>query len=195
MKYFKKMIGKRIYLSPLSMEDVETFTGWVNDLEIAKNLIFVSSVYSLEKEKEILSSMSKGTPQNIVMGIIETSTDKLIGSCGLHGIDHINRTAEYGIMIGDKEYHSKGFGTEAAKLILDFGFNILNLHSIHLKVYSFNHRAISSYQKVGFKEFGRRREAKIIGGKKYDEVCMDILSSEFESVYVTKIMESNNGHP
>ena len=130
--------------------------------------------------------MSKNRSQ--VFGITDNATDKLIGNCSLFDISHINRKAELGIFIGDKTYWNKGFGTEAIELIIDYGFNILNLHNIWLEVYSFNKRAIKSYEKAGFQIIGKRREAKIINGKKYDEIYMDILSSEFESVYIKKIM-------
>ncbi|MDM8534732.1 GNAT family protein [Clostridiaceae bacterium HSG29] len=98
----------------------------------------------------------------------------------LMGIDYINRKSYFGIFIGEKEYRNKGIGTEATKLMLDYGFNILNLRNIMLKVFSFNKGAINSYKKCGFKEIGRRRKSIIYGSKEFDEVYMDILSDEFE---------------
>ena len=76
------------------------------------------------------------------------------------------------------------------RLILDYGFNILNLHSIYLRVFSHNTRAIKSYEKVGFKYAGKLRETNIMGGKKYDEIFMDILEDEYQSVYIKAILES-----
>jgi RimJ/RimL family protein N-acetyltransferase len=73
--------------------------------------------------------------------------------------------------------------------MLDYGFNVLNLNNIILKVYSFNIRAIKSYEKVGFKLIGLRRQARIFGNKKYDEIFMDILAEEFESKYIKKILQ------
>jgi RimJ/RimL family protein N-acetyltransferase len=104
-------------------------------------------------------------------------------------INHINGTAMFGIVIGEKEYWSKGFGTEATKLILDYGFNILNLHNIMLGVFDFNKRAIASYKKIGFKEIGKRRGDRLIAGKRYDTIFMDILAEEFESPFIKKVME------
>ncbi len=189
MKYFKKLIGEKCYLSPICIEDADQYIEWINDLEVSKNLMMSSSQITLEKEKEILSNMSKNQSQ--VFGIIDKANDELIGNCSLFSIDHKNGKAEFGIFIGDKSYWNKGFGMEATKLIIDYGFNILNLHNIWLEVYSFNKRAIKSYEKAGFKFLGKRREAKIINGKKYDEIYMDILASEFESVYIKKVMEED----
>ena len=96
----------------------------------------------------------------------------------------ISRTATLGIFIGEKEERSKGYGTEAIKLLLDFGFNYLNLHEIKLDVYEFNKRAIKCYEKIGFKEYGRRRKCKFINGKYYDSIEMDILAEEFRESYI-----------
>ncbi|MCF7815351.1 MAG: GNAT family N-acetyltransferase, partial [Candidatus Cloacimonetes bacterium] len=94
-----------------------------------------------------------------------------------------------GIFIGNKNYWGKGYGSEALSLLLDYGFNILNLNNIMLETFSFNERALKSYKKVGFKEIGRRRQAIIMGGKKYDEILLDILAEDFESPFIKKIIE------
>jgi RimJ/RimL family protein N-acetyltransferase len=99
-----------------------------------------------------------------------------------------------GIAIGVKTYWGKGYGQEAIRLLLDYGFNLLNLNSVMLGTFSFNERAIHCYRQVGFKEIGRRRQARIIAGKKYDAVLMDILAEEFESVYVAGLVEPETSH-
>ena len=139
------------------------------------------------KERQILANMSER--QAHLFGIVDKETDKLIGNCGLNAINTLHRKASFGIFIGDQNYWNKGFGTEATKLVLDYAFNILNLHNIQLEVFSFNKRAINSYQKAGFKTIGRRREAIILAGEKYDEIYMDILADEFESIYIKSFME------
>lgn len=62
------------------------------------------------------------------------------------------------------------------------------MNNIYLKVYSYNKPAINCYKKIGFKEAGKLREAKIIAGIKYDEIYMDILAKEFKSLYVLPIL-------
>lgn len=93
-----------------------------------------------------------------------------------------------GIVIGEKSYWNKGFGQDATKQLLDYGFNLLNLNNIMLGVFSFNKAAINCYKKIGFKEIGCRRQARIISNKKYDIVFMDILAEEFTSIYVNKFL-------
>ena len=79
---------------------------------------------------------------------------------------------------------------EAIKLILDYGFNYLNLNNIKLDLMSFNERALKCYQKCGFKEYGRRRKCKFINGKYYDSIEMDILADEFKESYIKNKINS-----
>ena len=88
------------------------------------------------------------------------------------------------IFIGDKDYRSKGYGTEAIRLILDYGFNYMNLKNIKLDLMDFNERALKCYKKCGFKEYGRRRKCVYVNGKYYDKISMDILDEEFTESYI-----------
>jgi len=187
MTYYKKLVGEKCYLSPCSLEDAEKWTEWLNDLEVTIPLGDEAyTPLSLDKQKEVINDIIK--EQSHVFNIIELENDTLIGRCGFFGVDHVNRKAMLGIVIGEKEYWDKGYGQDATKLLLDYGFNLLNLNSIMLGTFSFNERAINCYKKVGFKEIGRRRQARIIAGKKFDIIFMDILAEEFGSIYVNKFM-------
>lgn len=181
MKYFKKLVGENIYLSPRNTEDYEKFTEWLNDFETTDYTGRSSIVMTLEAEKKYLEENS--FPEAAFL-IVVKDNDTMIGTVALEKINHINRTATLGIFIGDKEYRNKGYGTEAINLILDYGFNYLNLNNIELAVMEFNERAIKCYNKCGFKEYGRRRKCKYINGKYYDSIYMDILASEFSNSYI-----------
>ena len=177
--YFKKMVGKKCYLSPMDVNDAEIYTEWLNDLEVIENLSIYNSIINVGTEKEILEKLSKEHNYSI----IENETNELIGSCGFMELDHLNQTAEAGIFIGNKKYWNKGFGTEAFQLLLDYGFKALNLNNIILRVYSFNERAIKSYEKIGFKVIGKRRGALNRGNKLYDIILMDLINKEFYEKY------------
>lgn len=181
MKYFKKLVGEKVYLSPKNAEDVEKFTEWLNDFQTTDYIGRSSQVMTLEAEKEYLE---KNLNTEASFFIIEGKTDKLIGTVSLENISHINRRATLGIFIGDKEARNKGYGTEAINLILDFGFNYLNLNNVKLDVLGFNERAIACYKKCGFKEYGKRRECVFLNGKYYDTIEMDILAEEFKGEYI-----------
>ena len=113
--------------------------------------------------------------------IYEKETLRPIGITELRRISYRARTADYGILIGEKDCWSKGYGTETTLLMLDYGFSILGLHNITLETYAYNERAIKAYQRAGFRIMGRRREVNLWGGKFYDEIIMDCLSTEFET--------------
>jgi RimJ/RimL family protein N-acetyltransferase len=104
----------------------------------------------------------------------------LIGSISLHDINHVNRTAFIGIFIGEEEQRSKGYSTEAIRLVLEYGFKTMNLNSILLSVHEDNYAGVACYKKVGFREAGRRREGVFKDGKYIDVIYMDILAREFE---------------
>ena len=181
MKYFKKLVGEKVYLAPMMMENLEKYTEWMNDFETTDYIGRSASVTSLEGERNWLE---RNIDNDGMFCIIEKESDKLIGNMGLKDINHLHRTATLGIFIGDKESRNKGYGTEAIKLLLDYGFNYLNLNNIKLDVFEFNQRAQACYEKCGFKEYGRRRKCYFINGKYYDIIEMEILAEEFEGNYI-----------
>ena len=179
--YYKKLVGEHIYLAPRRLEDAEQYAVWMNDFRTTDYTGRSSQIMTLENEKAYLE---KHISAEASMAIVTLDGDKLIGTIGLENYDGINRTATLGIFIGDKEYRSQGYGTEAIRLVLDYGFNYLNLNNIKLDLMSFNERALKCYQKCGFKEYGRRRKCKFINGKYYDKIEMDILAEEFKESYI-----------
>ena len=189
MTYFKKLIGKKCYLSPIQLDDAEIYTKWLNDLVLTVNLAVVAQQITLEKERDFLGLLTK--EGNYAVAIVANEGKALIGNCGLVNVDLINRIAELGIFIGDTEYWGQGYGEEAVNLLLDYGFNVLNLQNITLSVFDFNERAITCYEKCGFKPIGRRRQAKILAGKVHDILLMDILADEYESVYIKDIVAAS----
>jgi len=182
MKYFKKLVGERIYLSPMNMEDSGIYVKWLNEFNVTDYIANSSRVNSLESVKEWMkNSLNKQEP---IFSIVKLESDEMIGSISLNDIDYIRRNATLGVFIGEDEERGKGYGTEALRLLLDYGFNYFNLNNIMLKVYEFNKIAIKAYEKAGFKEIGRRRKSYFLNGKYYDEVYMDILAEEFTESYI-----------
>ena len=181
MKYFKKLVGDRIYLSPRNVEDLELFTKWLNDFEVSDYTGRSSEIFTLSGERKYLEENdgSEGC-----FSIVTLDEDKIIGTIGLEDFNYVNRTATLGIFIGDEDYRSKGYGTEAIRLLLEFGFKYKNLNNIKLDLMEFNERALKCYQKCGFKEYGRRRKCRFVNGKYYDSISMDILAEEFDGDYI-----------
>ena len=185
MQYFKKIVGDRIYLSPrgVSDEEIEKFTEWMNDFQVTDFIGRSSQVVTSMAEKEWLENSSKNTDSRN-FNIIDLNNNKLIGTIGLDKFNWIERSAVLGIFIGDKEFRDNGYGTEAIKLLLEYGFKYLNLHSIRLDLISVNERAHKCYLKCGFVDTGCSREEIFLNGKYYDKLHMDILESEFDGDYI-----------
>ena len=173
MKYYKKIEGEKVYLSPVNIDDATKYVKWLNDFNITKYLTLYNSLISMQGEKEFLEKMSK---EEFVLAIVRKSDDELIGNIGLHSIDYKNGKATLGIFICDEENLSHGYGSEAIKLIVNYAFNILRLHNINLTVFDDNIRAQKAYIKSGFKECGRRHEVLYRDGKYHDEIEMEILN-------------------
>lgn len=178
--YYKKITGKRVYLSPMCIDDVQKYVKWMNDFKVTDGINGSQNLVTLESEKEWIEKNNKDG--NFQFAIVKQENNELIGNCGFNELDTVNGKATIGIFIGEEENRSKGYGAEALELLISYGFDYLNLNNIMLAVYSFNERAIACYKKIGFKEIGRRREAYIRKNIRYDDIYMDILRSEFYEI-------------
>jgi RimJ/RimL family protein N-acetyltransferase len=185
MTHYPKLTGSLCYLSPASESDAVQWAQWLNDLAVALPLGREAyAPVTAEGQFQSLSDWSqRGDP---VFTIVDRETSQPIGRCLLFNVNPVDRNATAGIFIGDKAYWNRGYGADALRLLLDYAFNLLNLNNVMLGVFEFNQRAIACYRKVGFKEIGRRRQARIIGGRKYDSILMDILAEEFESGFISR---------
>jgi RimJ/RimL family protein N-acetyltransferase len=186
MPHYQKLAGEKCYLSPCAPEDAEKWAAWDNDLKVTLPLGDEAyTLYTLAKEQDSLAAVARS--QDPVFSIVDCASEELIGRGMLFDINRVDRSAMLGIVIGEKAFWNKGYGQEATRLLLDYGFNLLNLNSIILGVFAFNQRAITAYRKVGFKEIGLRRQSRIIAGRAYDALLMDMLADEFRAMYASTI--------
>ena len=111
--------------------------------------------------------------------IYERDSLRPIGYTMLLHIAFRHRSAEFAIHVGEGTAHGKGYGTETARLMLEYAFTSLGLHSVYLNVAAYNLAGRHAYQRAGFRESGRRRQAWRMGGQFWDAVIMDCLASEF----------------
>ena len=182
MKHNPKLIGDKVYLSPIGTSDgeVTAFTRWLNDATLTIQLDIFTWHLDRGQERAALQRLSE---EGNVFAIYAREEDVLIGSCALEDINWINGTAECGILIGDAERRGKGYGSDAMRLLLDWAFNGLNLRNVWLKAYSFN-----KYERLGFQTVGHRRQSRTVAGKHYDTVYMDILATDFKSPYIKDLL-------
>lgn len=186
-KFLKTLVGDNVYLSPIFLDDVEKYAEMVNDIKVSVGLGYLSytNIIDFESEKEFLISAKKEK----MFAVRLLKNDEILGNIGFNSVDLLNCTAVIGIMLGNPNYQRKGYGIEAVKLILDYGFSFLNLRNISLSVFEYNEAAYNLYKKAGFKEVGRLRKAVEIMGKTYDVIIMDMLKEEFQSVYIKRELE------
>jgi len=170
--------GRSVRLRAYRKEDVELAWKYINDPEVKSYLVpGIPFPMTLEEEYKWYENLSSSKDTyNFAIERIEDG--QYIGGCGINEVNWKNSYAYVGIFLG-KPYWSKGYGTEAMKLLLRFIFEEMNLNKVLLNVYSFNERALRSYEKCGFVVEGRLREQIFRKGKYYDEIIMGILRREF----------------
>jgi RimJ/RimL family protein N-acetyltransferase len=188
MPYYRKLVGEQCYLSPCQPDDAEKWAQWFNDLAVTVPL--GDEAYSpagLERMRSgVMEVIERGEH---VFTIVTRDGDEAIGRCLLFAVDQVNRSAMVGIAIGERAYWGRGFGEESLRLLLEYAFGLLNLNSVMLGVFAFNERALRLYRKVGFKEIGRRREARLVAGVAHDAILMDILAREFPLKHLAGLTE------
>jgi RimJ/RimL family protein N-acetyltransferase len=180
------MESQRLYLTPISIDDVFTFINFMNDEDVRILARSRRDEMNEVNAKEMVERLQKDEEGFI---ICRKDDNQKIGYTLLMDKDIYNREASLAIVIGKKENRGKGFGEETIKMILEHAFIDLNLESVYLGVYDYNKKAINLYERVGFKHVGRRRHAKILGNKMHDEVIMDMLSEEYFSLYGNEEMK------
>ena len=172
------IVGEKVAMGPIRRDLTHLFQMWSNDFEV-RRFMGPMRPTSLESIEDMYASIRKDENQSYFT-VYEKSELRPIGNAGLADINHAHRTAEFFIMIGDKESWGKGYGTEVTRLVLEYGFACLGLHNIFLWVFATNERGIRAYRRAGFRMAGRWRQAKRRGDRAYDLVLMDCLATEFQ---------------
>ncbi len=170
---------ENIRLRAIERTDIDTFLRWFNDPEVRQYLLAFAPMSRAQEERWFENKLNRGDDY---LFAIEASTDGgwvHIGNAGLHNLDWKNRAVEFGIVLGEKEYWGKGFGTAATKAMLHFAFGELNMNRVELEVFDFNTRARRAYEKAGFQLEGTRRQRLHQAGRYHDLHLMSVLREEF----------------
>jgi RimJ/RimL family protein N-acetyltransferase len=168
--------GSLVRLRAREPEDVPSVHRWVNDPEIMR-LIEVRYPSSMPQQR---ARAEDDAPPGwaATRFSIETLGGLLIGNCVLRAAAPEQRAANLGILIGNPDYWSRGYGREATWLLCRFGFEMMNLHRIELDVYEDNPRAIRCYEQLGFRHECRLRDANYRFGQYTDVLVMGLLRGE-----------------
>jgi RimJ/RimL family protein N-acetyltransferase len=167
------IIGKLVTLGPIIPADFSSLFRWSDDLDAARlNVAYRPSVW--KNEEEFWFNVGRDTSK-VFFAIRALGNPAIIGYVQIFNIDAVHRSAQVGVRIGDGADRSRGYGTEAMTLAVDYCWNHLNLSRMGLTVFETNERAIKLYMALGFEQEGLLRRAVFIDGQWIDLVLMSLL--------------------
>ncbi|HEV2127709.1 MAG TPA: GNAT family protein [Thermomicrobiales bacterium] len=172
--------GEKVALGPLDRSIISLQTAWINDFATTRTLGHDAQPRSLAVNEDWFEHMA-ASGATIAFTIYDLSDMAPVGTVNLFRIDHQHGTCTLGISIMPPERRGRGLGTDAVRLITDYAFNDLGMHNVQLTTLEFNIASIKAYRKVGFQEYGRRREAWLHSGRYWDLIYMDILAPEHQA--------------
>jgi RimJ/RimL family protein N-acetyltransferase len=184
--------GHQVGLALMRKEDVPTIARWHQDLEFTASIGSPGEAHSLEMREEAYQKNSRMRPDSVELAVILLATGRLVGFGGLFDISRA-MTASLFVGIGERDLWGKGLGTEATRLICEYGFFFRNLYSVKVEVNGYNRRAIRVYERLGFKLIGRVRGAIVLNGNRYDQVLMDLLRQELKLEHVARFENLDRG--
>ena len=173
------LIGERVCLRPVEETDLEgPYAAWINSQEadlLTEHAQFPHSRRDLQRYAESRNS----SPNHLWLAVVESQSGRHVGNIELSDIDWVHRKAKYAVIIGDRSAQGKGYGLEASVLLLRYAFGKLNLNRVELGVHEQNIAARKLYDKLGFAEEGRQRQAFLRDGTFRDIVAMGLLAEDF----------------
>jgi diamine N-acetyltransferase len=172
--------GERVALGPLSRDLLPAYTRWRNDFTAMHTWDDPPWPVSLEERTAWFDRAFEAT-DTAHFTVYERATWRAVGMASLDGIDFRHGTAELGLLIGEPEARNRGNGTEATRLVADYAFHGLGLHSVMLRVLSYNLAGLPAYAKAGFREFGRWRDSWVFAGRRWDAVYLECRADGFAS--------------
>lgn len=175
------LIGKNIKLTAVGDKDLQAVEKWFNDVYFLRFYDMVPAVpMGTGKVKSVIQYYDE-SESKFLFAIRDGETDKIIGLAGFDDVLWSNSTATIFVGIGEAAYLGRGLGEESMRLLLDFGFNELNLFRIQLNVISYNVKAIGMYEKLGFVREGVYRQLVKREGKRYDLYLYGLLKNEWSA--------------
>jgi RimJ/RimL family protein N-acetyltransferase len=173
------LIGPRLYLRPLEVEDAPRVCAWLNHPEVRRHLAREAPLARCAEE-QFLRGLADRKDELILLLVVREG-DRPIGTIGLHRGGGTARARILGIAIGEPDCWGQGLGREAIDLVLEHAFQTLDLHRVELEVHADHPRAIACYERVGFVREGARREACFREGRFGDTLIMGVLAREWRA--------------
>lgn len=170
--------GKYVGLRALEKDDLPQLMQWRNNPDMRKFFRETDEINSFNQEKWFESVVAKNSIHKM-FAIVKSDTNELMGACGLCYIDWVNRSADFSIYLGyDNLYIDEKFAVEAAQLMRDYGFNVLNLHRLWAEIYSIDNPKKHFFDTLSFTLDGTLRETYWYEGKWHDSLFYSLLSTD-----------------
>lgn len=174
------VVGDKVALGPLRRDLAASYARWVNQIDVRRGLDRMGISTPASEEKWVDECNTEGAerePKTVEFTVYDRTDAAPVGTAGLFGIEHAHGLAKFGIAIGERR--GQGLGTEATRLVLDYGFHVLHLHSVMLEVLDWNSAGLTAYERAGFRRIGVRRRAVLSRGQRTDLVLMDAVPEDF----------------
>ena len=173
--------AKLIGLRALENEDLVHLRDWRNLTDFRKHFREVREL-SIKDQENWMTHLNQTRDKNFMFGIVRLSDGKLIGACGLLYVNWVIRSADFSFYIGENEEYidNNGWANEATQLLLEYGFNNLNLNKIWMELYEFDQKKIQFFTKeFKFVQDGILRDNCFEDGRYWNSVLISLLRSEF----------------
>ncbi|GAB4320924.1 MAG: GNAT family protein [Candidatus Sumerlaeia bacterium] len=175
------MIGERVYLRALETTDAALLRRAANDPQV-RTTFFTNYPANLAQQEDVIRRLYQDRTTLLLAVCTREPDGRAVGVTGFHRIDWVGRMATFSLIIADPDAWGRGFGSEATRLMIEYGFDVLNFHRIQLHVFDGNEAAKRIYKKAGFREEGRLREAMVQNGRWHDFLVMGLLEDEWREV-------------
>jgi len=170
---YSELYGGRIILRDKRSDDAENDYRWRSDPELARLDAAIPLTMSFERYLKLFEDQMKYPTPGSHHYSIDTLDGRFIGNCMYYDMDTVNLEAELGIVIGDRDYWSDGYGYDAVTTLLDHMFNARNLKRVYLHTLEWNGRAQKSFSKCGF------NAARPVRRMAHDFILMDVLRDDW----------------
>ena len=168
-----------IYLRPAERTDVPLFVSWLNDLRTTRTLLMIGPMSEVAEERWFDQMLEHQGRDRWHFVVCRRADDRPVGVLDLHEVDLRNGGASLGILIGDPADTGQGYGSDALRALVCFGFDQLRLERIQLDVFDYNEGARRVYERVGFRHEGTLRHAVYRDGAFHDVHRMAVLRDEW----------------
>ena len=173
--------GEKVVLKPIQSTYFRWFLYWFNSPGVIEHFNFYLPITKDFKERWIKELTQEKKTFFVIVAIDEKGQEtEPMGTCGFYNFRCRDTVCNFGVIITDEVHWRKGYGLEATKLLVDYGFTVLNLQKIESGVLATNKPALRLHEKLGFVQEGVQREHICIDGGKIDLILFGLHREEWE---------------